>query len=89
MAIRALVHVQHDETILCEIDEIPKPTDNFIVLRYPRKRDGKPIETLADGATTFIFPWTKVAFIELFEELTQRENVVGLFRESDGNRRRG
>jgi hypothetical protein len=33
-----------------------------------------------------IFPWTRVSYVELFQERNQRESVVGFFRESDGRR---
>jgi hypothetical protein len=88
MAMRALVHIHNDETILCEIDEVPKPSDNFVVLRNPRKRDGKPLTFVDDGATSFIYPWTRISFIEMFEDVERRENIVGLFRESGDQRRR-
>jgi hypothetical protein len=41
-----------------------------------------------DEATSFIYPFTRIAYIELFEEVERRENVVGLFRESGDQRRR-
>jgi hypothetical protein len=88
MAIRALVHIHNEETIACEIDEMPKPSDSFVVLRHVRKKDGKPLQFVDDDATSFIYPFTRIAFIELFEEVERRENVVGLFRESGDQRRR-
>jgi hypothetical protein len=88
MAIRAYVHIHNEETIACEIDEMPKPSDVFITLRNPRKKDGKALQFVDDAATSFIYPFTRIAFIELFEEVERRENVVGLFRESGDQRRR-
>lgn len=84
---KAILHIHGEESILCEIEAIPQPTDNFVVIFNPKRKDGKPIATLEDSVSSVIFPWTRVAYIELFEERTQRENVVGLFRESDGRRR--
>ena len=88
MAIRALVHIHNEETIACEIDEMPKPADVFVTVRNPRKKDGKPLQFVDDGATSFIYPFARIAFIELFDEVERRENVVGLFRESGDQRRR-
>jgi hypothetical protein len=34
-----------------------------------------------------VYPFTRISYIELFEERSQRETVVGFFRESDGRRR--
>lgn len=81
------MHIHGEESILCEIETMPQPSDNFVVIFNPKRKDGKPIPTIEDNVTSVIFPWTRVAYIELFEERSQRENVVGLFRESDGRRR--
>jgi hypothetical protein len=87
MAIRAILHVPGDEAILCELAELPTPSDNYVTIYNPRRRDGKPIPTMDDAATSFIYPWARISFIEMFEERSQRESVVGFFRESDGLRR--
>ena len=87
MAMKAIMHVHGEESILCEIETMPQPSDNFVVVYNPTRKDGKKIATLEDNATSVIFPWTRVAYIELFEERSQRESVVGFFRESDSRRR--
>lgn len=83
---RALVHIVNDDPIMCELDSMPNPRDMFVKIRNPRTRDGKPMELLADGATSFLYPWFRITFIELFEDESQRENIVGFFRESGSGR---
>lgn len=87
MAIKAILHISGEESILCEIETMPQPSDNFVVAFNPTRKDGKAIPTLETSVTSVIFPWTRVSYIELFEERSQRENVVGFFRESDARRR--
>lgn len=87
MAIKAILHVPGEEAILCEMDEMPKPTDNFLTVYNPRRKDGKRIATLEDDATSLVYPWTRIGYVEFFEERTLQENVVGFFRESDTRRR--
>jgi hypothetical protein len=89
MAIRAILHIAGEEAILCEIEAVPQPSDNFVTVYNPTRKDGKPIPTLDDNVSSVIYPWTKVTYVELFEERNQRENVVGFFRENDGRRRQG
>ena len=84
---KAILHISGEESILCEIETMPQPTDNFVVVFNPTRKDGKPIPTLESNVTSVIFPWTRVTYIELFEERNQRENVVGFFRENDGRHR--
>lgn len=79
---RALVHVTNEDPIMCDLDSMPDPTDLYIRIRNPRKRDGKPFELLAEDATSFLYPWTRITFVELFEEDSTRESIVGFFRES-------
>lgn len=83
MAIRALVHLLNEDSVLCELDAMPKPSDHFIAVRNPRKRDGKPIDILAPGVTSIAYPWSRITFVEFFDEEVQREAVLGFFRESE------
>ncbi len=84
MAIRALVHILNEDPILCELDEIPDPTHQFIRVRNPTRRDGKPVAIIDSRATSIVYPWTRVTFVELFNEESTREQVVGFFREGNG-----
>ena len=56
MSIRALVHIMNDDPIMCELAKLPDPTDLYVTIRNPRRRDGKLMELLADGATSFLYP---------------------------------
>lgn len=87
MAIRAILHVPGEEAILCEVEEMPKPTDNFLTIYNPRRKDGKQIATLEADATSLIFPWSRIGYVEFFEERSMQESVVGFFRETDTRRR--
>ena len=51
MAMRVLLHIPGEESILCEMETMPKPTDNYIVVMNPRRKDGKPMPTMDDNAT--------------------------------------
>jgi len=63
-----------------KIEEMPDPTHQSIVLKNPRRRDGNPLHYLTDGATAFIFPWTRIAFVEIMGG-EEEEEVVEFFRE--------
>lgn len=79
---RALVHIMNEDPIMCDLDSMPDPSDVYIRIRNPRKRDGKSLDLLADDATSFLYPWFRITFIELFEDEAGRESIVGFFRES-------
>lgn len=79
---RALVHIMNEDPIMCDLDSMPDPSDVYVRIRNPRKRDGKSLDLLADDATSFLYPWFRITFIELFEDEGGRESIVGFFRES-------
>lgn len=85
MAIRVIVHVHNEDPFQAEMDELPDPRDTFVRLRNPRKRDGKALSFITDGATSFIYPWTRITFIEIMDEEQQQaergDGVLNFFRE--------
>lgn len=82
MAIRALIHVHNGDPILCELDEMPDPTHQFIRVRNPTRRDGKPLDLVDNRATSIAYPWSRITFVEFFNEESSREAVIGFFREN-------
>jgi hypothetical protein len=84
MALRVIVHVQNEDPFVAEIDDIPDPKDTFIRVKNPRRRDGKALSFVTDGATSFLYPWTRITFVELIEEQDKADRgdgVIGFFRE--------
>ncbi len=91
MAHQIIVHLHNEaDPIICEVEKIPPATDNYILVSNPRKRDGKPLSTLAAGVTSVIYPWTRIAFIELTDVEDSRHTtdpLMSFFREDGGRRR--
>jgi hypothetical protein len=81
MPIRVVVHIHNEDPFVAEIEDIPEPRDNFLVLRNPRKRDGKALTFVTNGATSFIYPWSRISFVEVMDEAKSQDSVVGFFRE--------
>ena len=40
MAYTIILHINGEASVLGEIEELPKPSDNIIILTNPRLRDG-------------------------------------------------
>jgi hypothetical protein len=89
----AIVHLQGEDAILADLDELPDPSHNYIVLRNIRKKDGKSVSYIDDGATAFLYSWNRISFIEMMGEIpgtTRTETskpvgttVLGFFRDDD------
>lgn len=89
MPTKVVLHLGGEDPILCEVTTMPTVTDQFITVRNPRKRDGKPLPYLTDGATSFIFPLSRITFIEVMDEEEREESgIVAFFREDSMPRRR-
>lgn len=85
MTLQVIMHLHNEDPFLAEIEAMPEPTHNFVKVTNPRRRDGKPIATLTDGATAVIYPWTRITFIEVLESPENAEPadaLMGFFREN-------
>lgn len=52
MAMQVVVHVHNEDPFLADLEALPDPHSNYIRVTNPRKRDGKTISTLTNGATS-------------------------------------
>jgi hypothetical protein len=81
MPIEIILHISGEEPIVGEIDEMPTPSDNILIVKNPRKRDGKDLNYIsATEITSVIWPWDKVNFLEILPS-EQEEEVFSFVRE--------
>ncbi len=80
MAVEVVIHVLNEDPILAEVEALPDPKDQALIITNPRRRDGRPLHYVTEGATAFIFPWTRISFVEVMEAEEAKE-VVEFFRE--------
>jgi hypothetical protein len=80
MANTIILHISGEPSITGELEEMPKPTDNFIMITNPRQKDGKDLHYLENNVTKVIFPLAKVNFIEILEG-SEEEKIIGFVRE--------
>ena len=70
MAIPAIVHIQGEDAILGDLDEVPNPTHQFLFLRNIRRKDGKPLNYVAEGAEVFLYAWHRITFVEIMSNVS-------------------
>jgi hypothetical protein len=80
MTIEVIIHFHNEDPVVAEMEDWPDPTHQSVVLTNPRRRDGRSLHYVTEGATAFIFPWSRISFIEVMEEEEAKE-VVEFFRE--------
>lgn len=80
MAYSIILHIPGEPSIIGEVEELPKPTDNLITVSNPRQRDGKDIHYLEHNVVKVIWPIDKVSLIEVLES-EEEEHLIGFVRE--------
>ncbi|HMA36658.1 MAG TPA: hypothetical protein VKY74_19540 [Chloroflexia bacterium] len=81
MAKRLILHLTGEDPVECEINEMPKSGESYIEVTNPRRRDGKQLTYITPGARSFLFPWTRITFIEVMVSEAEHREVVEFFRE--------
>lgn len=80
MPYEVIIHLQNEDPVVAELDTLPDPTHQCIYINNPHRRDGRSLHYVTEGASGFIFPWTRITFIEIMQSEKEQE-VVEFFRE--------
>jgi hypothetical protein len=75
-----IVHVNNEDAVVCEVDELPDPSAQLIIVHNPRRRDGTDVHYLDEDVSTVIFPIHRINFIQVMAA-AEIEEVVGFVRE--------
>jgi hypothetical protein len=63
-----------------EVEELPQPSDQIIMLKNPRKKDGKDVHYLEPNVNLVIWPFHRITFIELIQDVEEDE-IISFVRE--------
>lgn len=80
MPTTVLVHLTGEDPVLGEVEEVPTPTDNYIIVNNPRRRDEKELPYLHETVVTVIWPAHRINFIEVLPSRDEEE-LIGFVRE--------
>ncbi|UCG26065.1 MAG: hypothetical protein JSW55_08800 [Chloroflexota bacterium] len=81
MSVTVIIHITNEDAILGEVEEIPNPSDQFITVRNPSRKDGKDLHYLEDEVTTMMIPWHRINFVEVMPSADELEEVITFVRE--------
>lgn len=81
MAYTVIMHVANEDPFVAELEELPKPTDQVVIVTNPRRRDGKPLPYLDREAVQVYYPWHRVTFMEVLAPQRARDEIVEFFRD--------
>lgn len=75
-----LIHIVGEESIVGEIESIPEPTDQVLVVNNLRLRDGRDVSYLLPETDTVVYPWTRIHCVEILPS-QEEEEIVSFIRE--------
>lgn len=75
-----ILHILNEDAVVGEADNIPSPTDTLVILKNPRKRDGKDLHYIEPNVTTVIWPMSRITFIEVLPT-SEEEEIITFVRE--------
>ena len=78
--ITIIVHVNSEEPIEGEVEDLPQPNSNFVLLNNPRLRDGKDVHYLAEEVTSMMIPWHRINFVQIMPS-GESEEVMSFVRQ--------
>ncbi len=74
-----VVHMLNEDPVLGEVEELPQNTDTLMLIRSPRRRDGKDLPYLEANVTSVIWPTNRISFIEILPG--SEEDIISFVRE--------
>jgi len=80
MPYSVILHIAGETSVAGEIEELPKPTDNFIVVTHPRQKDGNDLHYIDQNVVRVIWPLARLSFIEILES-AEEEKIIGFVRD--------
>jgi hypothetical protein len=75
-----ILHVINEDPILGEMDEMPSAGDSILVVKNPRRRDGKDLPYLDPSVNVVIWPVSRVNYIEILVTGSEEE-IISFVRE--------
>jgi hypothetical protein len=75
-----LIHIANEDPILGEVDQLPGLTDTNMLVKNPRRRDGKDLPNIMNSVTQVIWPMVRIGFIEIVPG-SEEEQIIGFVRE--------
>ncbi len=65
---KAILHLQGDQPMLADLHALPQPGDSSLVCTNLRSLDGRKPVFIEQSASTFVFPFQHIRFVEILSE---------------------
>jgi len=75
-----LIHILNEESVVGEIECIPEPSDQVLIVSNVRLRDGRDVSYLLPETDTVVYPWTRIHCVEIMPS-EEEEEIISFIRE--------
>jgi hypothetical protein len=75
-----LIHIQNEDPVVGDVDALPAATDTLLLVKNPRRKDGKDLFFLDANVTSVIWPISRINFIEIIPGV-EEEDIITFVRE--------
>ena len=75
-----LIHIVGEESVVGEIESIPEPTDQVLIVNNLRLRDGRDVSYLLPETDTVVYPWIRIHCVEILPS-EEEEEIISFIRE--------
>jgi hypothetical protein len=75
-----IVHLASEDSVVGEVDELPQKSDTLILIKNPRRKDGKDLNYLDQNITKVYWPLHRITLIELVPG-AEEEEIISFVRE--------
>jgi hypothetical protein len=80
MSHTVLIHILNEESVVGEVERLPEPSDQVVVVHNVRYRDGREVSYVLPETDTVVYPWDRIHCMEILPSETEEE-VVTFIRE--------
>ena len=75
-----IIHIQNEDPVIGDVDALPNAADNVLIVKNPRKRDGKDLHYLDNSVNVVVWPFWRINFIEVLP-MAEEEEIITFVRE--------
>jgi hypothetical protein len=75
-----LIHIMNEEAVVGEIESMPEPSDQVLIVNNARMRDGRDVSYLLPETDTIVYPWARIHCVEILPS-EEEEEIVSFIRE--------
>jgi hypothetical protein len=77
---KIILHIQNQDPVLGDVDELPTTTDTLLIVHNPRRVDGKDLTNISENVMTVMYPIDRLNFIEILGG-EEEDQIIGFVRE--------